>query len=158
MERNSGFTYIEILIVVMVIGILAVTGISSYSEFNSRKQTESAARKVVEYVQLAQEKTRAHDIPSSCGSYGGFYYTDLTGSSLTLVPSGCSALATHNVGAFVYPEGDFRVNFDQFGTSASGDSCILVEHPRADFCGKVTIESSGIVSQELLLKASCTCP
>lgn len=158
MGKNNGFTYIEMMIVMLVIGILAFTGISSYTEFNARKQTEARAKKIVEYLDVARQKTAAGDKPSSCGSYTGSYAVTLVGNLMSLTPGGCVTLATHSFLDFTFPEGDFTVTYQPLGGGMTGDRCIIIQHPKAPICEKITLESSGIVKDELLPEASCVCP
>ncbi len=158
MERNSGFTLVELMMVIFIIGFISTIGIASYTTFNARKVTESETKKVVEYLELSQSKTESGDRPSGCGTYAGYYTTSLTGSTLSVTPSGCSAITSYTIEDFSFPEGDFTVDYLPLGKGISGDTCILIQHPTADYCGKVEIEQSGIVKDDVVSVANCTCP
>jgi prepilin-type N-terminal cleavage/methylation domain-containing protein len=157
MAKNRGFTYIEVLIVVGIISLLSVGGVASYSEFQARKQTEAETRMIESYIELAREKTSAGDRTGSCGTYGGYYSVTSTGAVVSLVPNGCSAAASFTLrSGYTLPEGDIQADFRPLGAGYSGPSCIIVQHPNAELCGQITIESSGITSSEV--RTECTCP
>lgn len=58
LNRNSGFTLIELMIVIAIIGILAGITYPSYKEY-VMKGRRSEAKSALFQVQLAQEKWRA---------------------------------------------------------------------------------------------------
>lgn len=156
-RRNSGFTYVEMMIVLLIIGILAVTGLTSYSEFQARSRTESETHMIESYIELAREKTSAGDRTGACGTYGGFYSVIGASSVVTLVPNGCPAAATYTLtDGFSLSEGDFQLDFQPQGGGMSGPTCIIVQHPTADLCGIITIESSGITSSTIQNDCSCS--
>ena len=141
-------------------GILSTIGGRSYLEFNSRKQIESETKKIVSYLDLAQSKTLAGE--PVCETYGGNYsVSTLTGASnvaMSLTPAGCSAQTTYTFpDGYSLPEGDFTVSYNPEGTGVTGDSCIILQHPRSDVCGKITIEPSGSLTDDVLPLDSCTC-
>jgi len=161
MEKSRGFTYLEIIIVMLILGIIATFGGSSYIGYNSRKQIETETQKLVSYFDLAQTKTLAGE--PVCGTYAGNYSvsstTDGESVSLALTPIGCSAQATYTFPTgYSLPQGDFTLTYTAEGTGITGVSCILLQHPKAELCGKVTIEPSGAFSDVIVPLSSCTCP
>lgn len=85
-RKDSGFTLIELMIVVIVIGILAAIAIPSYTEY-TRQARRSDAQSTMLEIQLALEKHRAN--AASYATYAGTmptstYYTfSVTGTSAT---------------------------------------------------------------------------
>lgn len=73
LARRRGFTLVELMVVVMIVGILAVTGIALLREFVfSSKATEATA--MVQSIRAAQERWRAEsqgylDVSSTTDSW-----------------------------------------------------------------------------------------
>lgn len=159
MAKNNGFTLIELLLVILILGTLSTLGLQSYADFQARKRVDAETHIVTGYLNLAYDKTASSDKTSSCDTYSGSYTVSLVGSVMSLTPDGCPALSTYTFeDGFTFPEGDFSTTFLPLGRGTSGDACILVKHPTAERCGKITIESSGIVSSDIVTLASCVCP
>lgn len=161
MEKSRGFTYLEIIIVMLILGIIATLGGSSYIGYNSRKQIETETQKLVSYFDLAQTKTLAGE--PVCDTYAGNYSVSAStvsnSVSLSLTPLGCSAQATYTFPqGYSLPDGDFTLTYNPEGTGVTGVSCILLQHPKAELCGKVTIDPSGAFSDTIVPLTSCTCP
>ena len=58
---RQGFTLIELMIVVAIIGILAAIAIPNYSEY-VRKSRRAEAKAMISQIQQAQEKWRANNV------------------------------------------------------------------------------------------------
>lgn len=56
LKTRTGFTLIEILVAVSIIGILTTIGISSYSNFNEKRKVRRAAEELKIYIRLAASK------------------------------------------------------------------------------------------------------
>lgn len=157
MGKNNGFTYIEILLVVFIMSIMAVGGYTVYSDVQTRKYIDAQGQIIVSYLELAREKTSAGDQTSSCGTFNGYYSVSLVDHVLSLTPNGCPAVTTHEFDSDLgFPEGDFQVDYNVLGTGYSGSSCVIVQHPRTDDCALITLEASGLAQTELT--QNCTCP
>jgi len=125
--RNKGFTLIELMIVVAVVGILAAVAYPSYREYVMRSHRTDAKSALLSAAQRMEkfytEKmtynaatlgTAAGDIASTTSADG--FYT--IGFDTTPTAAGaCSATATTNSSA-----SDFRLCATPTGAQ-SGDSC-----------------------------------
>lgn len=69
LKNDLGFTLIEILIVVAIIGVLTTVGIASYNNFNERRIIEKAASDLKLYIRLAASKAMNNE--KDCSVCGG---------------------------------------------------------------------------------------
>lgn len=114
--KNQGFTLIELMIVVVVIGILAAIAIPAYSDYVQRSRRADAKSSILA-VQLEQEKWRANNVAytadltdlgfssaDNVDSIDGFYTVDIANGAstanytVTAVPTGPQA--TDDCGTF----------------------------------------------------------
>lgn len=58
-KENLGFTTLELLVVLVIMGISLGIAISAYNDFNRRQIVTQAAKKVKNYLRLAQSKALA---------------------------------------------------------------------------------------------------
>lgn len=78
----QGFTLIEMLIVLSLIGTLTSLGIASYSSYNSTQVVLSASTNVEDLLAEAHSQAISQVIPSSCGS------NSLSGYQINVTPNG----------------------------------------------------------------------
>jgi len=92
MGRDKGFTLIELMIVVAIMGILAAMAIPAYNDYTVRT-------KVVELLNVA----------AVCKTSVGEYYQAKNLMPATSTQAGCSAAGTANAGSPVVNAGAIRV-------------------------------------------------
>ncbi len=56
MRDKRGFTLIEIMVVLIIIGTAATFAVLSFGDFGKSKQAKSAAEQMVQYISLLQQK------------------------------------------------------------------------------------------------------
>lgn len=115
--HNHGFTLIELMIIVVVIGILAAIAIPAYSDYVQRSRRADAKSSILA-IQLEQEKWRANNVAytsdltdlgfdssDNVDSIDGFYTVDIANGAstanytVTAVPTGPQA--TDDCGTFI---------------------------------------------------------
>lgn len=121
-RRSSGFTLIELMVVVAIIGILAGIAYPSYTEYVI-KGKRSDAKAALLQVQIAQEKYRANNISYgtlaqigiSATSPDGYYTIAVAGNTATSY----TATATPLTPFADTTCGTFAIDKDGTTTSAS---------------------------------------
>ncbi|MGZ5619393.1 MAG: type IV pilin protein [Methylobacter sp.] len=126
-KRSFGFTLMELMIVVAIIGILAAIAVPAYSEYVT-KGKRSDAKAALLNAQLAQEKYRANhttyattigDAGITSPSPDGYYTIAISGTptatAYTITAAPLSPFADSTCGTFA-------VNKDGKTTSASGQT------------------------------------
>lgn len=129
-KRSSGFTLIELMIVVAIIGILAAIAIPAYSNYVLKGKRSDAKAELLK-AQVAQEKYRASHVSYGTliqiGSSTTSTYTS-PGGYYTIAISGTPDATTYTVTAtpltpFADADcGTFAVNKDGKTTSGSGQT------------------------------------
>lgn len=69
----NGFTTIELLIVILIMGLMFGVGLSSYNEFNKNQIIGQTAKEIKNYLRLVQQKSMSGEMDCSAGvcSNGG---------------------------------------------------------------------------------------
>lgn len=125
--KDKGFTLIELMIVVVVVGIIAAVAIPAYSDYVNRARRADAKHGLLA-IQLAQEKWRVNNPSYSSNmtdlsfagdnnqsSVDGFYILDIDNGAST-----ASYTARATINASTGQSGDACGNFILTVTAASG--------------------------------------
>jgi len=63
-----GFTLVELLVVISIVGILSAVGLASYINFSRNQLVAQAARKIAQDLRLAQSLASNNQKPETCSS------------------------------------------------------------------------------------------
>jgi len=125
-KNNTGFTLIEVMIVVVIIGVIAAIALPSYQDYTKRARRADGKAALLS-LQLAQEKYRANQ-----PSYGSL--SDLSGSISSTSPEGYYTLSV--------------VKVDSSGATPSTYTATATpttkNNQNTDDCGSFVVTSSDI--------------
>ncbi|TAM37901.1 prepilin-type N-terminal cleavage/methylation domain-containing protein [bacterium] len=140
-EKKHGFTLVELIIVIIIVGILAAVGITQYSLMVEKGRTAEAKVRIGTMRQLAYEyymnngtvltMTNADaGVDNTCASTGFYrYYVNFYPSNVTLVAARCtSGGKTPNASRGYY----YYLNFNPV-TGASTWACQWIDDQSSCF-------------------------
>lgn len=120
---RSGYTLIEILIVVTLIGLLTGASIAGFNALNSRQTVISAGKEIVSMMRTAQQRASAGIKPENCDQLEGYSVSALALAQDYALSGVCTnrtvVIKTAKLPVNVFFQSGFSV---LFGTQAGGAS------------------------------------
>lgn len=102
---SSGFSLIELIVVIGVLLLLAGGGIASFITFNEKQQLLSGGKELQEHLRMAQSLSRVGETPSGCGKLSGYKVTSTTiGSTKEIKVSAVCSSGDVERNSFLLPE------------------------------------------------------
>lgn len=65
-RRSVGFTFIELLVVISVIGVISISGIAAFVSYDKSQKLNTAALDVVSMLNLAKSRAQTQVKPEAC--------------------------------------------------------------------------------------------
>lgn len=97
LSSQKGYSFIELLVVFSIIGILSTIGIASFVNFNNSKSLDGAASDVSNTLTLARQRALSQIKPTSCNanqSLGGYEVRFSTAASTYEIYALCASNRT----------------------------------------------------------------
>lgn len=132
LTRTSGFTLIEVMITVAIVGILAAIALPSYSSYIAKARRADARAQLVQAAQFMQRFYAAND--SFSKDRGGNGVFDKMPGSLKQSPGDGTKLYDLTIPTATLSAGGFEIRMVPVANGAMG----------ADACGSFTLTSTGI--------------
>ena len=85
----SGFTLIEMLVVITILMLMLGWGLASYISFNEKQQLTGAAKQLQVYLRGLQKKARVGDRPGGCDRLFSYTLTIGANSNLVIMEANC---------------------------------------------------------------------
>lgn len=80
---QSGFTFIELLIVMVIVSVVSGLIITSYNKYNEKQTVRQASLTVKNYLRLTQMKAISADKPTLCDELQSYTFSYISGASPT---------------------------------------------------------------------------
>ena len=129
MKNNKGFTLIELVVVVAIIGILAAVGTIAYTGYTSAAQKNSAKTIYSQAVKYLTAETQKCILDSSASAVGGAVVCDgsVSGKEFTaaIVAAGFAALPGQKN---PYGTGDAVTVLASDGTMGAAEGTLYLKH------------------------------
>lgn len=164
--KNHGYTLLEVLIGIMIIGIVFSLGVAQFRDFTSRQSVRVAGRQLLSDIREAQSQALSGKKPELCtGIFEGVRF-EVTGSSgppeyqiQAICETSSPSAVTQELSETVYIVTPlpspilFRTVADGTNLPAGSSQSVTVCSDGVPFGVRITIQASGDISE-----SEVTCP
>lgn len=148
-RRQTGFTLVELMIVIAIVGLLSIAGVVSYARWMQNQQIRTAAEAILNGMQLARSEAVKRNSPVRfvLGTQSGWTVTVVSDGSQVQTRS--AQEGSSNASVTVTPNGATTISFNGFGrvTSNSDGSASItqidIDNLRGDRPLRVTVGAGG---------------
>jgi len=160
--KQQGFTIIELLIGIIIIGLFSTITISSMRGFGEKKELEAQKDKFVTVLELAKKKARSGDA-GGCTQLDHYEVEIQSTTSYQLKPICQTGTGTNETFTVAQSSSARISSYSSSITSYAPISnqvsanCIVINDATADSCYKLTVLESGIINEANQSGANCTC-
>jgi type IV pilus assembly protein PilE len=138
-RRSSGFTLIELMIVVAIVGVLAAIAMPSYSQYIARARRADARAQLLQVAQFMQRFYAANDRFDQDRS--GVSVASAMPSGITISPVGSAALYQLNTSVASLGTPTLTVTASAYTLTMAPVSGASMAY---DACGMFTLTSTGV--------------
>lgn len=134
LDRPAGFTLIELMVAISIMGVLLSLSIAGFIQFQDNQKVLAAAKEVQQLFVNGQVKARVKETPSGCsGSLSGYKLTR-SGNTFTLAAACSSDIVRDSVSV---------PNVTIWGNFGDGDSILFATQYQSSVSPKDLCFSSG---------------
>ena len=154
---NNGYSLLELVVVISIVGIMLGVGAMSFSGVNSQRKVEKDIATFVDVLNTARQKTIDRDLGSTpdCATFEGYRVRVVASSSQVELYRMCGAvvvpvIATYSFSsAEILPATTFDIDFEPpYGTLKGAEQIVTIKNDRAGKCMDIRITTAGIISEE----------
>lgn len=148
---RHGFTLIEVLVVVAIIGLLTGVGIASYNNFNEKQQVQQAAMNFASELRKVQKRTNAGERPDGCtGALQQYDVTTIANNTNATITMTCSLTSPSpepfELGKQVVFDSAASFIFKTLNQGLDSAAEVVIEGVNSGQKYKVTAEAGGAIT------------
>lgn len=152
MEKETGFTLIEIMVAVVLIGLMSGGGVAAYRRLNERSSVEGAAKQVEQALREAQKRADSGVKPLGCNGVLLAYIMTMggaVGESKYTIQADCETSDPLAV-TYKLPEGtkfpaQKTISFRALSKGSTGGS-VSVQNTAGSFVYEVRVSEGGAIT------------
>lgn len=155
-KNSSGFTIIELLVVVTVMLLFSGMSLASYNSFTNEKEIEQETQKLIDVLELTRQKALAAEKTESCYVFDGYRIKFDSNNQYNLElccngqccdgTNGCYPSAKYESKLNITTSPDNYVLFRPLNRGAN-DIIIEINSPKISKCGKISVNKAGLIEE-----------